>query len=287
MPKQRESQNLKTFDPMYLHKENAVVMTTCNRYDLLKKTVDSYLSANLRPKALLIFDDCSSDKEKIREIFDHVDEANVFYNKHRKFLEKNNLEAITAAFNMGADTVTVLDSDCIMCDNWWLFVQKIIERIDLKRNVVGICNLAIHGSIESFYNGMVFKQINGGLGLIISKEIWNGFRSSKIYNHLEHAWDTRIGLYLFNTNTPLLSLKKSIVQHTGVSEGAHATANCIASDFSNHMDFDDDMFKVNTRFDFLKKKHRIPDDFSPNHPNWTIPSVANRFKAMMTEYDVA
>ena len=147
-------------------------MTTYNREGLLEKTVDSYLKSSSRPEKLIVFDDCSNDVLFIKKIISRIPESVFIEGESHLGVDLNNINAISRAFSeFGASSVVVIDSDCEFRPWWWSNTKNIMSSIDISSSLIGLCNLQTYPSIKSYYLGLNFKHILGGLGMLISRNI--------------------------------------------------------------------------------------------------------------------
>jgi len=255
-------------------------MTTYNREGLLEKTVDSYLKSSSRPEKLIVFDDCSNDVLFIKKIISRIPESVFIEGESHLGVDLNNINAISRAFSeFGASSVVVIDSDCEFRPWWWSNTKNIMSSIDISSSLIGLCNLQTYPSIKSYYLGLNFKHILGGLGMLISRNIWEKIIVPSIAQiKSRHGWDYSVCEFVGKSNIPILACSPSLIQHIGTLEGSHIDTNCISDDFEEGCNENIGFFHE----DYLKK-HRIPKGFCTSHPDWNIPSKQERYRLMLKE----
>lgn len=256
------------------------VMTTHNRIDLLERTIDSYMQASTRPEYLIVFDDCSDDVLSIKKIISRIPEAVFIEGKEHLGVDLNNIHAISTAFNdFGASAVVVIDSDCEFKPWWWHSTRSIVSSMDISSMLIGLCNLQTYHSIKAYYLGMVFKSILGGLGMVISRNIWEKTIMPSIEQMKSRSgWDYFACELAGKSNIPILACSPSLIQHTGTIEGSHIDSNCISNDFEKDQEENIGFF-----YEEHFKKHRIPKRFCTSHPDWDMPSMKERYRMMLKD----
>lgn len=282
-----------------LSNEDLVVMlTTYDRIGLLKQTVASYLECQDRPPVLYVFDDVSKESEQVKRIISKIPEAVLIKKTKHLGFYRNNTLAMNTLFSKGAKKLLVLDSDCLLNRQWWPKSLKIANDFDLTKNVVCLFNARVNEYKPSGISGFVDKKSVGGLGLMLSKEIW-----SKYIKPIEKSdkevggWDGEMCVRAAKDGVRILACSPSLLQHTGYEDGIHSKEDpiaCVADDFDpgittetnagQHVDTDSQNTTVSQAktveqdTDVLRKIRRFsfPPDFGPKHPHWMSPSYRSK-----------
>jgi hypothetical protein len=209
-------------------------MTTYDRIDILRRTVDSYLAATTRPKQLFVFHDKTANAEEFKKEIDRIPEAVFIVNSKNYGSDGNIIQAQRQVFGAGAKNILALDSDCLFNSRWWEKTIALCACINLVKNIVSIINLRVHNESPSGVAGFVSKPYIGGLGLLLSKENWNLYVTKIEDQGLLPGWDGTLCTMARKDGKNILACSPSLLQHTGGKIGAHAGVDaieCIANDF--------------------------------------------------------
>jgi len=211
-------------------------MTTYERVNLLKRTIDSYLSTTVRPAKLFIFDDGSSNFTEIIDIVSKIPEAIIIRSKKNQGCANSVITAIEHLFKQGAKKLLILDSDCLFADQWWIKTNEIINRLDMNKSIVCLFNARVHKHIQSPIEGLVHKEMIGGLGMILSKKIHFAYiEKIKLTRQGITGWDGKLCRFALMDRTAIFACSPSMLQHTGSKLGTHCKVDpieCIADDFA-------------------------------------------------------
>ncbi len=228
----------------------AVLMTTCDRINLLEKTVASYNEAIIKPDEIHVFDDCSSDRVLVNKIVSSMKGVVIHNNTEKKGCGGNTPYAIRYMFeNTKYETVIVVDSDVIFDNMWWVKVNKFfgivsgmddfgsINMINLDNNPKGV---------PTQFQGLLTKTHWGACGAVITKDFWEKY-IVPIEAKYKSLWD--------NKSSGLCGLDKkknyicspSLIQHTGINQGTNLSVSgkgCYAVDFGTNV-FSSKEFSIN------------------------------------------
>lgn len=211
-------------------------MSTYERIDILKNTINSYLSTAVRPSKIFIFDDGSPNFTEILSIISKIPEAVMIRNEKNQGCAINVISAISQLFSHGAETILILDSDCIFAKKWWIKANEIIKTLDMNKNIACLFNARVHKHIQSPIDGLVHKEMIGGLGMLISKKIYFTYleKIKTTYQGLT-GWDGKLCRLALMDRIAIFACSPSMLQHIGGKLGTHSKIDpveCVADDFA-------------------------------------------------------
>lgn len=266
----------------------AVMMTTCDRIDILRETIRAYTATPGRPKRLFVFDDNSDNFHLVHDIISSVQESLLLKRSTRLGVAMNNLSAIRKLFYYGAEHVLIIDSDCLVAKGWYAMAENICRYMNTNNSLFCLFNARVHQSFESPISGFVVKKIVGGLGMLISRAIWEKYLVP-IETSDPVGWDGKLCKAMIDNGANVLACSPSYFQHIGVFDGKHAhmdPIDCIANDFigsgadqtvASTENLDIPMTKMLSQY---LKKYRLPDDFGPKHVHFNQPSYQHKWREM-------
>ncbi|MFH1739634.1 MAG: glycosyltransferase family A protein [bacterium] len=211
-----------------------VIMTTFDRTDLLKATVDSYCESAVTPDEIQVFDDCSANFGAVAMEIARVPGAVLHRRQKNLGCNKNTPAALQYMFEKhGSEAVLVVDSDTLFAKDWWTTALAAIEA--LKERDCGCVTLFTHGEAkpEKTINGVAFSICTdiGAEGAVFTKTFFNKYISPVMEQR--RPWDV-----LATGNASKDGLKPyrvcpSKLQHIGTSVGHHVggTAFAVAAEF--------------------------------------------------------
>lgn len=206
-----------------------VLMTTYNRYEVLEQTIKSYLKVQNRPARLYVFDDMSDDQYRLKALIMRVPEALLIQDSQHVGCYEKTVKSLRTLFEAGAENVLVLDSDCLFSGTWWERAQEIVRDRN-KEDIYSLFNTKLHPVIEEMWGaGLVRKSLIGGLGMIISKQVWSKYL--KDYHLKNTNWDGWLCNILNGDGHFSYSCVPSELQHIGNRLGTHCDIDCVAEDF--------------------------------------------------------
>lgn len=212
-------------------------ITTYDRLDLLEETINSYLGTKIRPNKLYVFDDGSKKFHNVMMILLRIPEVIIIKNDKNYGSDGNINQAMAVLFNKGAKVLLALDSDCLFAKKWWEKTNDLYKTLDLDKHLICLFNARVHKYIKSVISGLAYKEIIGGLGMLISKKIYNSYLR-KIENTPTKlsGWDGKLCKVVALDNITILACSPSMIQHTGYKNGVHCNTDpieCVADDFED------------------------------------------------------
>jgi glycosyltransferase involved in cell wall biosynthesis len=210
------------------------IMTVRNRLNLLERTVQSLVEAEVKPPHIQVFDDRSEDPDGIKRILQPV-EHTYHLNEHQYGCDGNTPRAIAWTFaNTDADVVVVMDSDLIFAPNW----RKILDRL---LEVITTDPLAIAGSLLHLdnvtakrrslkYTDLLECDMGGAAGMIVTRKFWTDF-IKPFGDKAWFYWDAGSIAAAIACGFKFYTPVDSAVQHIGNNCGIHSGAGQVASSF--------------------------------------------------------
>lgn len=199
-----------------------VLLTTCDRIELLRGTVESYLSAKDRPNGLWVFDDASTDEAAVREATAPV--AKSFDRRqHRLGAHVNTPQALADVFaRTGTDVILVLDSDTEFASDWWPMAQRLFDRARQERGFACLslfddCNFE---SYPTLLDGLRTKQGVGAFGTVITRDYFDRYVRPE-WDAGRPNWDYKASRKAFTEGFQVFVTDPSVLQHTGTMDGTH------------------------------------------------------------------
>lgn len=225
-----------------------VIMTTHDRVELLRQTVESYLAAEPRPERLFVFDDNSINRVGVTGGLSLNNNVGIDF--HRTFGDRNDLlpswlgsfgahkmtpYALRHMFTEhNSEAVFILDSDTKFHPKWWAFTEEAGRYFDRDTNF-GVFSLFNDRNFSSFDCGSIAwrsKQGIGAFGSLITRSYWERFivpLEDKGYSN----WDYQASRAAADAGLKVYVSNPSFLQHTGIKEGTHigSTTPSVALDF--------------------------------------------------------
>jgi len=218
------------------HEDISVMMTTCDRVDILRHTVASYGMSEGIPDVLYVFDDCSIDLD-VYEMFDDIDGVIITENKKRLGHNLNTPTAMKTLFESGTNAVFVLDSDTRFCKHWWEALNCAYRKMQKLKNF-GVLSLMNSSGTESYkteHLGFVRKTEIGAFGTLYTKEFFYKYVWPQVQKHPNQPWDVRSSGRASADKVVNYATSPSFLQHVGTSVGAHGGGgnDAYATDFGS------------------------------------------------------
>jgi glycosyltransferase involved in cell wall biosynthesis len=217
--------------------ELGVIMTTYNRSQLLRATVESYNDSNVYPPKIHVFDDLSEGAEVI-EIASKMINCQVHGDTtHRGVFLKTPLALEYMFVACEYDAVLILDSDTLFAPNWWVKALDAYNEIREMENVMTCSIFNFDGAAMDnlLTTNLIKKKINGAFGCIVKKEYWQRFiLPLKDYPAGPYTnWDNVACENASAAGYTHLGTPESYLQHTGTHDGIHSgpTMKTFATDF--------------------------------------------------------
>jgi hypothetical protein len=207
-----------------LRPELGVMMTTCNREELLRDTVVSYKKAISEPGEIHVFDDGSINPVNIENIVNMMRGCVFHKSDVGNGCTVNNLSAIRWMFeNTEHDAIIVLDSDCVFSRYWWQRANDLYKRLKERKDFgcASLFNVRAHEGCEvEGVPNVLRKIVVGGLSMIIPREFWEKY-IAPLAEKKNIAWDNEACMAASLDGNLVCCSTPSFVQHTGIYEGTH------------------------------------------------------------------
>lgn len=196
--------------------ELEITITTFNRMNYLKQSLESLESLNL-PYKVHIIDDCS--QMPTRQFLEKITAKNgwkLHLNKHNLGDMYNNL---TRGNYVKSKYMYITDSDMVYRSDLNQSLEEAIDFVD-KGHCVSLYNSTLHEEGEMVDDKYMYKNTIGGCSVLISMDMWNDFINDKRKN-LIHGWDFGLCYWIRDNNKPLFVCRQqSSVDHIG-EDGVH------------------------------------------------------------------
>ena len=198
-----------------------IILTTFNRYDYLKPSLESlYRSEFAEADVIWIYDD-NSDKE-VKELLLtyenstapktelHFNNENLgcdlnVYRSIKKTLEKTN-----------EDFIVVTDSDALYNSGWLSFIKKELAWHGNKVGMLSAFNTDGHPTKHEFSKTLVKKGGVGGLAVALNRKVFDLIDPTLVLpGHSCFCWDWQFIELCNNMNYDILCSKDSYVEHIG------------------------------------------------------------------------
>ena len=207
-----------------------LVITTFDRFDCLKETLDS-VSQSYLPKGLEVFvvDDGSKDgriKPLIQKFsLKDIKIVKLFHEKNSKTMSTGLKEGFSHFLTNGFDIMVNLDSDMIV-KPYWLSVLLKLYNMFPQYIISGFNNMSQNPALETFplYNT---KNMAGGVNFMFGRDTCEDVLSSLVDN----AWDDRLGKIMRAKNKPYIVSRPSVMQHLGAYSGLNRSG-ALAEDYN-------------------------------------------------------
>lgn len=254
------------------------MMTTHDRIDLLDRTVRSISASTTKPQ-IYVFDDFGPNSEKIIDASLRLQDSVVISDKKHRGLEGSNFWAMESLFDKGARAILILDSDCLVAKKWWETAIELCRIMNLEDNILCLFNARVHSSepLRSI-GGILKKKYVGGLGLIVTKTIWDRYLT-KIQKDGWVGWDGNLCNQVQANGAHVLVCTPSMIQHTGWKKGSHADVDdtaCVADDFDDVTEINSEIITKEQLDDRNKILSNQQDEFNPSHKSWNNPGMASK-----------
>lgn len=201
--------------------KTALLITTYNRPEYLKRCIASLVGAISAIDIIVISDDCSDDQYTI-DILSSIKQDNSFkvigFNKNQG-IKKSLIHGYENCFMNGADLVINLDSDAIVAPNCFT------ELIRLKTKYPDRIITGFHSTTKNkdgserhiildTWEDVYVKKSVGGINMIVNRQDYEQYVKPSLLTNLN--WDHQTSIRAEKDGKPVLSVKRSLVQHIGL-----------------------------------------------------------------------
>ena len=243
--------------PEEFHPDIDVIMTVCDRTDLLRESMQTYVApieadpetfrpwywqswerwAKIltgKPEKIYVFDDCSSNKETVRILVDRLPGVKVISRVKRLGCAMSTPAALRHMFdNVGSKAVLILDSDTAFFKYWWSRTVSLYNQ--LKDEPDFGCFSLFNANISpgtDVGNGLLKKLAVGAFGMLVTKDFWGKYIAPQETSP-KSDWDNKACLAAVKDGKKVYCTAPSFLQHTGTAEGQHASFDmpAYATDF--------------------------------------------------------
>ena len=208
----------------------ALIITTYNRPDYLKKCFDSILRSDIPKGAtILISDDCSDDKETLNLIHDFklgkCQVVKLFHDEKQKIYGSLKLAIDYAIKVFKADTFINLDSDAVIRNDYFTRILELHSKFShaivtgfhcQTKNADG----SERHNIIDVYDTFCTKKSVGGINMVFGFESLNKYifpALDKCILDKQGNWDQLACLNSMNDGIPIVCNIPSLVQHIGIN----------------------------------------------------------------------
>lgn len=215
--------------------EIVAIMTTYERLDLLRQTVQSYCAAESGPE-MHVFDDCTKDQQALAELVMKLPKATLHVNERRIGCDPNTPAAIKWVFEHDSkcEYVIVLDSDIAFAQDWYAVTLRAIERMKQNKKIAAIqlLNLDnIGGKVEPpRFREMLKCKTLTACGMIVTRDYLKNF-IEPCEDRGWWRWDMTSAETAVACGYDVYCLAESAIQHMGFHSGTHAGANQVSSTY--------------------------------------------------------
>lgn len=213
-----------------------VLMTTRNRLDLLRRTVESLAKSDRCPEGICVYDDASDDPKVIAKIISDLPKSNIITRPTKVGCDMNTPLGIKSLFESDKDLdfVLVIDSDVIVSKHWMDHVDRCIETMKSDSSIAMIQILNLENikmkTPSSKYSDMMDCKTLSACGMIVSRQYWKSY-ILPYENNGYYRWDMNSAEKAYSVGQKLYCLKESAIQHIGDQDGVHKGAGQVASFF--------------------------------------------------------
>lgn len=198
----------------------AIVITTYNRFDLLKNCIKSLVASNIPAGTEFIIVDDNS-VEKIKPLFEPLQEKFPcdFWLLDRNYGIGHNLKlGFDVAVNKHASILCNLDPDTIV-KPYWLDRLLVLNKQFQGTIVTGFNTNSGGRHKPHFEHNMYYlKRTIGGINMLFNQELYAKYIEPCL---LEVDWDWQVCNRFRLNNIMFVVSKPSVIQHTGINEGMH------------------------------------------------------------------
>ena len=195
------------------------VMTTFNRPEYVRRTLDSLAYSPIYDNDVLYIFDDASDKATTDIIIDftHSVYKNIFAHFRPKHLgiHTNCTQSLLEAMDRSkSDYAFNIDSDTIFHPKWRDALEKYTQALDIYNNPVGalsLFNTISHPVISDAGNGLLLKKSVGAFGSLFRKEPINTLVDMKV----DKDWDWVYLEEVKKLGLPIYCSKLSFLEHIG------------------------------------------------------------------------
>lgn len=231
-------------------------LTTYNRYEILKQSLDSLNKTNFPENCyLFIKDDCSTDERVINLLntYKFNVKRSMTFNPENLGCDLNVLSCMEQGFTQETDYVFVLDSDAYYHPEW---LNKNIELLEKENNIgmAGTFNMEKHEVLEDKGDYVIKKSI-GGFSVAVHRKIFENIPK-------EIEWDWKATRICKELGYKILATKESYSEHLGII-GTHASVenNKLGGRTSNFVGDNDlvDNIRAEAKDNEIKEKFDLID----------------------------
>lgn len=218
-----------------------VVMTTCDRVDLLKDTVKSLVAADQVPERMDVFDDQSAQAGDVAAALAQLPAFTFRRNKERLGCDANTPTALATIFTEDAtcEAVVILDSDVLVSKGWWADAVKYAEVLakDERIAAIQLLNLVNIWDKKPYpdHTNLLECSAVTACGLIVTRRFWQDFIKSQQGGKWQ-SWDMEAGAAAKARGLKVCCLKGSAIQHMGNEVGTHVGPGQVSHTFCDVSD---------------------------------------------------
>jgi glycosyltransferase involved in cell wall biosynthesis len=209
-----------------------LIMTTHNRIDYLRKTIES-IKNSVFPECchLLIYDDGSNQETKdyIHSIKLNIDTTKIYGNINHG-VEHGLKVGLNYFKQFNYDLYCIIDSDVLFNKYWLVRILELYKRSAKCEYIYSGFNANNSNRHKAVYEGRDFyiKNTIGGLNMFFDNSNCDSVMDS--LNH-KGRWDWQLCKEYGKLNKVFIITKPSVLQHIGIDSSINHLAADVATDF--------------------------------------------------------
>ena len=163
-----------------------IILTTLNRRKYFLNSLNSLEKSNCDLSNLTIYDDCSTDKDKIDALKEVSKTHKVVIRQKNLGTFRNTTFAIEECYNSNDENMVFLQDDIILSKNWLLNGYQIYNELSSRHHVSFLSLFNRDQKCEKKYYIMRMGH-PGGVAWIINRNWWDRYR--KLYKIGDYGLD--------------------------------------------------------------------------------------------------
>ena len=205
--------------------EISVIMTTYDRIELLKATVDSYNSSDCFPPRVKVYDDGSKQIGEVRKLIGAMKNAELIEGEENLGCFRKTPSVLKHEFDCGAQAVFIIDSDTAFSRTWWGRLRSMAVKLR-KREDFGFLGLYnqknINGAADPDIPFLRRNNTMGAFGMMVTKESYEKYvKPIPFEEETISNWDNLACRNAIDDGKVVFCSSPSFLQHIGYSRGTH------------------------------------------------------------------
>jgi len=208
-----------------------IVMTTYNRADYLRRSIESLENSDADLRHFYIFDDCSDQKEKITLLDGLQKKYKVEMSTENQGTVKNTVPNIYRIYDLYKTDVFLLQDDIVLNKNWYSKAVDLFREIKNKHHKIGMMSLYNRTMPVDVEYSIMRHGHPGFVANIFSSDFLEDYKekwdindyiidaipdNAKVIGHkIRNLVDYKFCNRLHRMEWNIAVIGKSLVQHTG------------------------------------------------------------------------